>query len=76
MERPGYFRRCHVCGAVTHVNEHKHIPECAHCGKPWAPFQYFDDRLTPILSDKTLRPQMMNGEWLPIQGLTVYWESF
>jgi predicted nucleic acid-binding Zn-ribbon protein len=76
MDKPMYFRRCHLCGAVCYRDEHNHIQECEHCGKAWAKFHYFDDRLTPIQSDRTLRPAPHEGEWIAIQGLTVYWESF
>jgi len=76
MEKPNYFRRCHVCGQTTHIESKNFIERCAHCEKPWAKFQYFDDRFTPTQSDRTLRPPPLDGEWVPIQGLTVYWESF
>jgi hypothetical protein len=52
------------------------MEKCSGCGKAWARFRYFDDRFTPILSDRLLRPQPLHGEWEPINGLTVYWESF
>ncbi|OFZ18846.1 MAG: hypothetical protein A2Z20_02465 [Bdellovibrionales bacterium RBG_16_40_8] len=76
MEKPNYFRRCHVCGAVCCVENECHINECQNCGKPLAQFRYFDDRLTPIQSDKALRALPDDGVWIPINGLTVYWESF
>lgn len=68
------FRRCHIC---SHTMEaHQHIKKCAHCGKPFAPFYYFDDQAKPILADSTLRPPSLHGEWGAIQGLTAYWENF
>lgn len=76
MEKPAYFRRCHICGALGTLDDGAHIKECQVCGKAWAKFQYFDDRFTPIQSDRTLRPPPLTGEWQPIKGLTVYWESF
>jgi len=76
MEKPKYFRRCHVCGTVCLSDEHDHIENCTKCGKGWAKFLYFDDRLTPITSDRTLRAPPLDGQWIPIQGLTVYWEAF
>lgn len=76
MEKPCYFRRCHLCGTVCLKPNHEHIPHCEHCGKAWAKFQYFDDRFSPIESDRTLRPPPLEGEWIAIKGLTVYWESF
>lgn len=75
MEKPLYFRRCHVCGQTN--SEHGHnIDHCSYCGKPFAKFHYFDDRTAPVQSDFTLRPPYLAGEYIPIQGLTVYWESF
>ena len=76
MEKPNYFRRCHMCGAVSEIENDCHIQCCENCGKPWARFRYFDDRLTPTQSDKALRTPLNEGEWIPINGLTVYWESF
>ncbi len=76
MEKPKYFRRCHICGAIGQSVGHARLANCLSCGKPFARFQYFDDRFTSIYSDRTLRPLQMAGEWIPIQGLTVYWESF
>jgi hypothetical protein len=75
MEKPTYFRRCHVCG-VTNTEDSHGIDHCMNCGKPFARFQYFDDRLSPVQSDLTLRPPFLAGEYIPIHGLTVYWESF
>lgn len=76
MEKPNYFRRCHMCGSVCQIEGHKGLDHCQQCGKHFARFQYFDDRFTSIYSDRTLRPLAVAGEWLPIHGLTVYWESF
>ncbi len=76
MERPLYFRRCHICGGVTEREGHKPIDYCDHCGKPMARFHYFDDRVTPVISDRTLRAPELPGEFSPLHGLTVYWESF
>lgn len=76
MEKPNYFRRCHVCGAVCQKEGHGKIERCNSCNKHFARFQYFDDRFTLIYSDRTIRPLQVTGEWIPIQGLTVYWESF
>ena len=76
MEKPNYFRRCHMCGAVCQHEDHGNLDRCDTCGKPWAKFRYFDDRFTPVQSDRTLRPPQLNGEWEPINGLTVYWEAF
>jgi hypothetical protein len=76
MERPIYFRRCHVCGALNHVTDNNHVERCELCDKPMAKFHFFDDRFTPTGSDRTLRAPPLEGEYSPIKGLTVYWESF
>ncbi len=76
MDKPLYFRRCHVCGAVNHIEEEVHIERCDHCAKPISKFHFFDDRFTPIQSDRTLRALPLDGEYVPIQGLSVYWEAF
>ena len=76
MEKPMYFRRCHVCGALNHTAVHHHVERCEHCTKPMSQFHYFDDRLSPILSDRGIRPAPLDGEIQPLKGLTVYWEGF
>jgi hypothetical protein len=53
----------------------EHIKKCGDCGKPFAPFYYYDDQAKPVLADCTIRPPALQGEWGPIQGLTAYWES-
>lgn len=75
MEKPTYFRRCHICGEINSRDQH-YIEHCEKCGKPFARFHYFDDRYSPVQSDFTLRPPYLAGEYIPIQGLTVYWEAF
>jgi hypothetical protein len=75
MEKPIYFRRCHICGE-TNTDQNHTIDQCEKCGKPFAKFHYFDDRVSPVQSDITLRPPFLVGEYIPIQGLTVYWETF
>ena len=70
-----YFRRCHVCGSTSFSESH-HMERCTHCHKPFAKFHYFDDRFTPIQSDLNLRSQSLPGEYLPLQGLTVYWDHY
>lgn len=76
MAKSSYFRRCHVCGEMNHIDEIHHIEKCHTCGKSMARFVFFDDRLTPILSDRTLRPAPLINTYIPVQGLTVYWEAF
>jgi len=75
MDKPVFFRRCHMCGETNH-KEGDRIERCEHCGKSLAPFYYFDERLVSTLGDKSLRAIPLEGEYSPIQGLTAYWESY
>lgn len=68
-----HVRRCHICSQI--MEAHENIRRCSQCGKPFAPFYYFDDLSKPILADSTLRPTSMDGEWGAIQGLTAYWDG-
>jgi hypothetical protein len=76
MDKSVYFRRCHICGSLNEMHENQRSGHCETCHKSLAPFQYFDDRFSPIQSDRTLRPPLLEGEFVPIHGLTAYWESF
>lgn len=75
MEHPAHYRRCHHCGYLCAQKEAP-VDRCAECGKSLAPFFYFDDRFTTVMADGSLRPPRLEGEYNPIQGLTVYWENF
>ena len=66
------FRRCHICGSVCVAP--KNVRRCEDCGKPFAPFYYFNDEYTPVMAEGELRPEPLNGEWRPIHGLTAYWQ--
>lgn len=68
------IRRCHVCNQCS--ESENTIYKCIHCGKHFAPFFYFDDKKKPVQGDYTLRPLSLDGEWRPIEGLTVYWENY
>lgn len=74
MKESAHFRRCHMCG---HVNCVANSPtsHCEKCSKSLAPFYYFDDRLTAVVSDGLLRPPLISGQYGPILGLTVFWEQ-
>jgi hypothetical protein len=41
MDKPVFFRRCHICGETTEDSVSEVI-KCGHCGKNLAPFFYFD----------------------------------
>lgn len=70
-----YFRRCHICGSLNETKD-EHVQRCTHCNKPFAKFQYYDDKYTPIFSDCQPLPEYREGEYIPIRGLTVYWGNF
>ena len=75
VDKPTHYRRCHICGGITEIQEGK-VEKCDHCHRSLAPFYYFDDRFTMTFSDVTVRPQLGDGEYAPIQGLTVFWEVY
>lgn len=72
MQSTRAFRRCHVCGATCESSAQ--IRRCSDCGKPFAPFYYFDDKFSPIPLDQGLRAPDVKGQWRPIRGLTAYWQ--
>ena len=72
MSKSIHVRRCHVCGEISE-KEHKHVDRCEHCGKPMAPFFYFDETTTIAPSDDDLLPQVKDNEYWPIWGLTAIW---
>lgn len=67
-----YFRRCHICDGITECVGHR-VEHCAVCGKPMAPFYFFDDSQAPIDSDFALRPNKRTKGRMPVRGLTAYW---
>lgn len=69
-----HIRRCHCCGHISEEKEGK-VEKCEQCFKPFAPFFYFDDRFTSVYADFALRPPLMDNEYAPVVGLTVYWEA-
>ena len=68
------YRRCHVCGTICeHEDE---VKRCGECGKPFAPFYYYDDHQSPIYTAQDLRARPPGeDQWRPIQGLTAYWAA-
>lgn len=72
MQKTTYaFRRCHVCSTLCEAQYQ--VRRCQECGKPFAPFYYYNDQFQPIQLESGLRPPYREGEWRPIQGLTAYW---
>jgi hypothetical protein len=53
---PLHFRRCHVCGS-THHRRGGALDRCLSCGKPLAPFFFYDDAHAPIYSETGPRPE-------------------
>jgi hypothetical protein len=74
MEQPAHYRRCHICGHLN-VQHAEPVLRCGQCTKNLAPFYYFDERFTVVPAEGMLRPPRLEGEYSPIQGLTVYWEN-
>jgi hypothetical protein len=50
------------------------VKSCRSCGKPFAPFYYYQDEFSPIALEGGLRPPHIEGQYRPIQGLTAYWQ--
>lgn len=73
MHKPIHFRRCHVCGNLNELSEGR-VERCEQCHKHLCQFFYFDDRFTEATDDIAVRPRKSMGEYLPILGLTVYWD--
>ena len=71
-EKALHVRRCHICGGITECEEAL-VSHCEHCGKPMAPFYFFDDREVQAWTDNDLRPPGFNSERIPVRGLTAYW---
>jgi hypothetical protein len=72
MQSSRAFRRCHICGKLC--ESPAQIRRCSDCGKPFAPFYYFNDKFTPVQAEGGLRPPHVEGQWRPIHGLTAYWQ--
>ena len=68
------IRRCHRCGHTSSKDENS-VEVCDSCQRPFSPFYYYDDKYTATLSDCTLRPALIENEFAPIRGLTVFWET-
>lgn len=73
MSTTCHIRRCHMCDQVT-IQTEDPVSQCHHCGKFFSPFFYFDEKLNPVLTDFTLRPPPLPGQYAPIQGLSALWD--
>jgi hypothetical protein len=67
-----HFRRCHLCESVTEVDG-SDVTACSSCGKPMAPFYFFNDQDVAPHSDFGLRPERVTGKVRPVLGFTAYW---
>ena len=70
-----HFRRCHLCSGISE-SEEAPVDRCAHCGKPMAPFYFFNDAEVMPLSESETRPpddRRAPGERKPVIGFTAYW---
>ena len=79
MSGKTHFRLCHVCGEVN-AAENQLVEKCQCCGKPLAPFYYFDESRamglkTEAESQAEYRSSALpHREYPPIWGLTAYWD--
>lgn len=74
-----HVRRCHVCGTVNE-SENQAIKRCSKCGKPLAPFYYFDESVLEGLQDDGLHFSTMKlydpeqiETFKPLWGFSTYW---
>ena len=75
MDKPVHIRRCHICGGINEVEDGR-VSTCCHCKRNLAPFYYFDDMFTEAPSEDGVRLKFPDGEYQPIYGLTVFWDSY
>ena len=76
MKEGNYYRRCHKCdGVIEAIKSEEHISLCLHCSFPLAPFCYFDEKFTPVFSENSLRPVLSSEEYMPLYGLSAFWDS-
>lgn len=75
-ERPCrlHFRRCHLCSGVSE-NEEIPVEKCQHCGKPMAPFYFFNDLEVIPVSEAEIRldQPLKSGQRVPVRGFTAFW---
>jgi hypothetical protein len=70
-----HFRRCHLCSGVSE-SEGEIVDRCLHCGKPMAPFYFFNDAEVTPFSEFEPRPAeegRLPDERVPVRGFTAYW---
>jgi hypothetical protein len=67
-----HYRRCHICNHVSEVAGQK-VSQCGECGKPMAPFFFFDESEALAPSDIGARPEPKLGDRAPIWGFTAFW---
>lgn len=72
VKTPTHIRRCHKCDAINECDEHD-VKSCSSCGKPMAPFYFFNDIEVTPHSDFDLRPERPDGKVRPVLGFTAYW---
>lgn len=75
MSKAIHIRRCHICNGVSEI-EKERVLRCQHCGQSLSPFYYFDDMYMNIQTENELRVLPPEGEYIPIYGLTAYWDSY
>ena len=76
MKEGNYYRRCHKCDGVIEASQYeKNVTDCNHCNFPLAPFCFFDDKFTPVVSENSLRPVWSAEDYNPLFGLSAFWDN-
>ena len=75
MDKPIFFRRCHLCGAINQSAVER-VQLCQPCGHILTPFFYFDERELPVMHEAQVRQKTSyDNQYAPIHGLTAYWDD-
>jgi hypothetical protein len=72
LEGRTHIRRCHICDKVTEESGAT-VEACVHCGKPMAPFFFFDEIAVEPETDEGVRLPPLPGQRSPVRGLTAFW---
>lgn len=69
-----HIRRCHVCGN-TNESTNSASFKCKSCGKPLAPFYFFDEaKLDGLLESGPYFSSLKKApDYNPLYGFSIYW---